>query len=344
MSRMRRVFLSGHVYEFGFRAKEGLPLPTWELMKLLITSALARTQRDDKVTLCHHMWMGNHVHIIAVLNDAQAAVDFMQELQKKLTEAIKRLLGKNHLNIWEGRPMMSVIADSNKVMDRIAYLYANPASAGLVDAVDEYPGVSSWAEFQGISHTIEASSKKVVPWVRQPFITKLGKHTLSPLEDKTMAASLAQASSKKTHELILYPNAWMRTFDITDAKDVEECNRQVHTLIRQKEAEARELRGKKKVLGAERLRRERIFKEHKPKEHREKIFVLSSDIKLRVKFIHYVKVIAEEARGLFESWTNGAQVQWPPGVFRPPLRPVANCIQMRELNDDYALGLAMLIG
>lgn len=344
MSRMRRVFLSGQVYEFGFRAKEGLPLPTWEVMNLIIRSALARTQRDNKVTLCHHMWMGNHVHIIAVIHDSQDAVDFMQEVQKKLTESIKRLLGQSHLNIWEGTPMMAVITDPAKVQDRIAYLYSNPASADLVDAVEEYPGVSSWSEYQGITHTIEAKSTTIVPWVRQPFITKLKRHYLSPMEDRAMATSIANASSKKTHELNLYPNAWMKTFDIIAPKDVEECNNQVMSLIREKEANARGLRGKKRVLGAERLRRERIFKAHTPKERRGNIIVLSSDIKLRVETICYIKAVAEEARDLYEPWTNGVQVQWPPGVFRPPLRPVANCIQMMEINDDIALAKAMLFG
>lgn len=344
MARMRRVFLSNHVYEFGFRAKEGLPLPTWELIALLIDSALARTQRDDKITLCHHLWMGNHVHIIALVHDAQDAVDFMQELQKKLTESIKRLLGKEHLNIWEGSAMMAVITDPEKVIDRLAYLYANPANADLVDTIDDYPGVSSWLEYKSAPSTIDAKSTKRIPWVRQPFVPKLRSRRLSRLEDKAITASVTKASSKRTHELTLYPNAWMKAFGITKPKEVEEWNRRAMEVVRQKESAAREKRGKSKVLGVERLRCEPIFKDHIPKENREKIFVLSSDIKLRIKHINYIKVTAEEASELYEPWTNGHQVKWPPGVFRPPLRPVANCIAMRELAEpDIALGMAMLM-
>jgi len=344
MSRMRRVFLSRHVYEFCFRAKEGLPLPTWDLMSLLINSALARTQRDDKITLCHHLWMGNHVHIIAVVHDAQEAVDFMQEVQKKLTESIKRLLGKEHLNIWEGSSMMAVITDPEKVIDRLAYLYANPANADLVNTIEEYPGVSSWEEYKSTPSTIDAKSTKRIPWVRQPFVPKLRSRRLSRLEDKTITASVTKASSKKTHELTLYPNAWMKAFGITEPQDVEEWNKRVIDLVRQKEAVARENRGKRKVLGVDRLRCEPIFKDHIPKENREKIFVLSSDIKLRIKHINYIKAAAEEASELYEPWTNGHQVKWPPGVFRPPLRPIANCILIKELADnDLALAKAMLL-
>lgn len=344
MSRMRRVFLSGHVYEFCFRAKEGLPLPTWELINLLINSALARTQRDDKLTLCHHLWMGNHVHIIAIVNDAQEAVDFMQELQKKLTESIKRLLGKEHLNIWEGSAMMAIITDPEKVIDRLAYLYANPANADLVDTIEDYPGVSSWQEYKSIPHQIDAKCSKKIPWVRQPLIPKLKSRRLTRFDDKAITASVSKASSKKTHELTVYPNAWMKAFGITESKDVEVWNKRAAELIRQKEDAARERRGKKKVLGVERLGREPIFKEHTPKENRETIFVLSSDVALRIKYINYIKSTADEASELYEPWTNGHQVKWPPGVFRPPLRPVANCIRMMDLVVAYpCLEKAMLL-
>ena len=335
MSRMRRVFLSGYVYEFCFRAKEGLPLPTWELINLLINSALARTQRDDKITICHHLWMGNHVHIIAIVHDAQEAVDFMQELQKKLTESIKRLLGKEHLNIWEGSAMMAIITDPEKVIDRLAYLYANPASADLVDTIEDYPGVSSWQEYKSSPHQIDAKCSKKIPWVRQPLVPKLSSRRLTRIEDRAITASVSKASSKKTHNLTVYPNAWMKAFGITESKDVEVWNKRAVELIRQKEDAARESRGKKKVLGVERLRREAIFKEHIPKEKREKIFVLSSDVKLRIKYINYIKTKADEACALYAPWTNGHQVGWPPGVFRPPLRPVANCIEVMASVDSY---------
>ena len=59
-------------------------------MKLLISCILARTQRDFKVDICYHLWQGNHPHIVAILKDADQARCFYMELQKKLTDAIKR--------------------------------------------------------------------------------------------------------------------------------------------------------------------------------------------------------------------------------------------------------------
>ncbi len=100
MAQAPRQIKSNHLYEICFRAREGLPLPVTNYMRLLITCILARTQRDFKVTLCHHIWHGNHPHLLAILHDADQARRFYMELQKKLTEAIKRLLGLKYLNIW----------------------------------------------------------------------------------------------------------------------------------------------------------------------------------------------------------------------------------------------------
>ena len=100
MPQAPRKFKAGVPYEICFRARRGLPLAVTRYMRLLIESVLARTQRDCKVTLCHHLWMSNHPHIVVVFKDAELAKRFYTEVQKKLTDAIKRLLGMEHLNIW----------------------------------------------------------------------------------------------------------------------------------------------------------------------------------------------------------------------------------------------------
>ena len=41
------------------------------------------------------------------MTSGMALIAFTSELQKKLTYAIKRLLGLEHLQIWEGYPMIA---------------------------------------------------------------------------------------------------------------------------------------------------------------------------------------------------------------------------------------------
>ena len=81
--------------------------------------------------------------MLLIPQDAELCVYFYQELQKKVTEAMKRLLGVRRLNLWEGDPILAEVLDADKVISRITYFYANPAEADLVDSIDEYPGLTS---------------------------------------------------------------------------------------------------------------------------------------------------------------------------------------------------------
>lgn len=130
MPRRRRRIKSKGCYELCFRAREGLPLVAYDLIELIIGSAVSRTQRDDKVTLCHDLWNGSHAHIIVVTKDSSQCTRFYGEIQKRITDSIKRLLGLHYLDLWEGTAMVAEIADEEAAIERIAYLYANKSSHG----------------------------------------------------------------------------------------------------------------------------------------------------------------------------------------------------------------------
>ena len=61
VARTRRQIISGRPYELILRVSNKLPFVALELVDLILKSALARAQRDNKVIICHHLWMGNHV-------------------------------------------------------------------------------------------------------------------------------------------------------------------------------------------------------------------------------------------------------------------------------------------
>jgi hypothetical protein len=144
MGRNRRRIISGRPYEVCFRAKEGLPFVTNQLMNLVINCVLARKQHDNKVHICHDIWNGSHAHLLLVALDAANFFKFLGEVQKEVTEIIKRLLGINQLNLWEGTPTVIDVLDVDAAINRIAYFYANPAQDDLVSSIEKFPGVSSW--------------------------------------------------------------------------------------------------------------------------------------------------------------------------------------------------------
>ena len=316
-----------------FRARRGLPLPPTQTMNSIINGVMARTQRNDKVTLCHYTWMSNHPHFIVVSKDAQQLVNFCMELQRKLTEAIKRLLGLDYLNLWEGTPTIAKIPNLSTVKDRIAYCYCNPSEANLVDTIDEYPGVSSWNYFNDSESKVEAKLTSRFTWIRPRAMEKLPSPSLSRHQDKFFAKKFKD-KSKRQFDLKVEPNAWMKRFGVKEESDVAAINESIKADIRQRELLSQERRAKtnKRAMGAHRLAAEAIMKLHIPKKKSRKIFVICNDKDLRISIIkehaHFTQIRKER----FEQWKLGDYSSpWPPGAFRPPMPPLANALNFEGI-------------
>ena len=174
------------MFELILGVKEGLPFATLLTVKLIIESSIARAQRDSKVILSDYLWMGNHVHMVLMSLCPESCTRFYQEVQKKITDLFKKLLGLRRLNIWEGDPVLAEILDLDVAISKIAYVYANPARANLVDKISQYPGVSSWSAFKDVRSDVDATVSKMVPWLRLPSIEKLPCRSLSERQDRFM--------------------------------------------------------------------------------------------------------------------------------------------------------------
>ena len=328
MSRTRRYICSNRPYELILRVKEGLPFAPLAVINLLLLSALARAQRDIKVTICHVVWMSNHVHIILVAHDPTQCIYFIQEVQKKITDYLKRLLGRRRLSLWEGDPVLAQILDVERAVEKIAYIYANPASADLVDSIADYPGISTWSHFSTAPSQTKFSCSETVPWIRLPAIDQLPSPALSSRQDRHIANKL-KSTAKIEHQLTYHPNAWLEALRVRDEASVAAINQRIKLRLREIEDEARERRRvtNKKVLGAERLMRQPILKAHLPKQRGRRIYVITSSRTLRLKFILTMRWIKDRCRECYQRWKLGDfSVQWPPGTFRPGLAPAASLI------------------
>jgi len=324
--RSRRYIKAKRPYELILRVKSGLPFPALLLVNFLIKCALARTQRDMKVILCHILWMGNHAHILFVSLDTQACVNFSQELQKKVTEMFKRLTGKHRLSLWEGDAVLAEVLDVEAAVSRIAYIYSNPARAGLVESISDYPGVSSWEAFSHCAPSTLEVVREEVLCPRLPMIEKLPSFTLTDAQDQHITQKL-HAKCKRAHLLELYPNAWMESFGITDREEIASRNKQIREGIRENEADARKKRTKP-VLGSHRLKRQIIFKEHTPKRRERRVYFYSSLMELRISFLEAFRRFSERCTECYRRWMEGdLQVEWPPGAFRPMMGPLAVVIE-----------------
>jgi hypothetical protein len=322
-----RFYRANKVYILAIRANEGLPFVPNHTVNLIIKGAIARTQRDSKVTLCHYLWMGNHAHCMAVFHDASQAVQFYGEVQKKITESYKRLLGVERLRLWEKRPVVAEVIDLEACIEQIAYLYANPSRAHLVESVGEYCGASSWVGFQWSKERgVAALYEEGTVWVRPSKTPSLPSVAMKKHEDEDFSAELSSVGIP--HTLELEPNAWMKVFGVSSAAAASKLNERIEERVREKEASARRQRVEEKrgVIGASRLQRQSVLQEHTPKRGERRVYVVSSDVTLRVEFIEYVAGLCERARQCYLDALRGIERMWPPGMFRPPLRHMASAL------------------
>ena len=329
MGRFRRSTISSQVYEISSRVSQGIPFPPSKTMNLLIRSAIARSQRDSKVTVCHHAWMGNHFHMIVIVKDATAFREFYKEFQKTLTDNVKKLLGARRLKLWDAsRPMISRLGDAEKVMQRIAYFYANPARADLVDSIKNYPGVSSYGEFEKTKGgIIDATVTDPVPWIRLRQIPKVGRRRLSLEHDRELFKALSNKSTE-AHDLTIAPNAWMRCFGFRD-EDVPRLNSEIARKLQMLESEARQRRCRlgKKVIGAIRLSTMELMRSHSPEKYQRKVIIMATSRELRSALLEEYYELCFKCKICYEAWRRGEfEIPWPLGAY-PPCPPIrANSI------------------
>ena len=328
MARQRRKFNSGKVYEVIFRARKGLPLPQTKYMTFLLEGIIARVQRNQKVLLHHYLFMSNHAHIIITVKDARAATNFYGEIKKQLTEAIKKLLGLPQLNLWSHSSVIR-LKNIKDVINRIAYIYANPTAADLEDSIELYPGLSSWELFQTVSPAVNAQTTSQKDWVRLPLIPRLRTRSVTKRIDQHFTDKLKEAATKK-HTLVIEPNSWMRCFRISSPDEVREINQGIIRKLRDVEAGHRARRAKdgKRVLGALRLRETPLMQDFTPKKKSRAIFVICEDKKERISYIKEFQEFCATCRLAFQAWKNGeVLLPWPPGAFRPPMCPTASLVE-----------------
>ena len=287
---------------------------------------MARTQRDSKVTLCHDIWNGSHTHLIIVAWDAYACVNFYAEIQKKITDALKRLLGLSHLIIWEGDPMVCELGDLERAKERIVYLYENPSQDNLVESIDKFPGYSSWREFLKCKGQLAGTSTEMHPWIRLPSIPELSSPMPSPREDDNVVRLLRHRNKAK-HQLVRKPNDWMRCFGVTKDEDAEKINTEIIAMLREREDKHANDRKKdnRTVMGVAKLTSQPILADHTPKKNDRRIYINTSVNEIRMKRIREHRHFSEECRRCYEAWKRGDfTVVWPEGAFKPPLPPNFN--------------------
>ena len=324
MSRSPRVVFGNTLYEIVPRAREGLPLPPNEVTNQLLTGILARTQRDEKVTLCNFVEMNNHVHQHCIPNAPEKHTKFYMEYQKKVTDTVRRLTKRSRLNLWEKRPSVIQLAELEDAVQRLVYIFLNPAKASLEKSIDDYPGLTTWKAFTTCEASVDAEVRVKAYWTPVSCLESLpAGNRISPACEKAMAARLRESEDTVQYELVIKPLAWLKIYGVTNPSRIEKIRQRIISEVYAGEAKLAKERLERghAVIGAQRLRHQEYLKLHTPKKKARNIFLICGNHSLRPTLIKVFQDIFAACRKCYLALKAGLPHEWPPGTFIPWVPP-----------------------
>jgi putative transposase len=311
-----RILLPNSIVFISSRTEAGLPFVPGPLMNTLLKSVIARAQALYPVKLCHFLFMGNHFHLLLVVEDPMIAMHFIERIKTESAHTVNRLLGIRRKTVWCAGYDAEPILTAEDVVEKIAYLYTNPQKAGLVDSIEEYPGLSSWGLPRVQDH----------PRIPRAAIEPLTKISMTEKQQARLVESLMSDDSS-THQLELSPTAWLKPFGLTGAE--EQITLRIQSRVREIERELARQREEqhKSTVGARRLIIQPFNLPFSPKKFAKRMWCICRNPDKRIAFIEFIKRLRDEARAVYRKWCCGDRnAQYPPGTFPPRFPPLANLI------------------
>ena len=288
----------------------GFPFVCRLFMSLIIRMLLAKAQTLFPVQVCHIQWMGNHFHMILAGRGA-AISSFMGHFEGELAKYIELIVPKLfQRSVWEGRFKEQRLCTATDVLDKIIYIYANPARANLVKSISEWPGVSSWKMYKSGTYGFYAKFVKLKDF--KHVAKKIGSY-----KDSRASRELSDLGCE-TVEFRLSFNAWKRCFK----ESVGWSDEYIYNLIKTRLAERERLlgheRGTNPVLGVFGLRHQSIRQHYRPESRRHSPFLICHDSELRKQFVNSYRDFCRKCSDAWNVWKHGYfSAVFPPGCYRP---------------------------
>jgi REP element-mobilizing transposase RayT len=176
----------------------------------ILTYCLALAAAKTGVVIHAGCFMSNHHHLV-VTDEKGVLPDFLRELHRATAKAMNASQGQRE-NLWSAEPCSVVrLVDDHDVVDKIAYVAANPVAAGLVAKPEEWPGLSLW--------------KECVVRVRRPGVYFDQRRPARDALELRIAAPLATSSNASTA-------SWARRVELALAKKVTDAHRAMRSACR----------------------------------------------------------------------------------------------------------------
>jgi REP element-mobilizing transposase RayT len=287
-------------------------------MDLILWSALGLAQSLYPIKIISFVVMGNHVHMIATVGDPTMIESFMERFKCETAHAVNRLLGRRQVTVWcEGYDSPTILTVDD-LIDRIAYVYANPVRARLSAAISDYQGVSSWGMFTS------GELVRDVKRIRRNFIVPVATGRVSPTVRKEEAFKV-ETKVKESLKFTLSPDSWQEAFP--GQMTPERLNERVLQRIKEIESEVATTceRDGVKLPSNYDVASRPIDTPYAPKTFGKRMWCISSCLKIKIAFITLIKALRRECRRVRLEWLKGNLAEkFPPGMFPPALPIFAN--------------------
>lgn len=314
MPRLRKVAINNTAIFLTTSVEEGIMFPPNALTKLLITNCLAKAQEHHPVTVCHFVVSGTHLHMLIVVRNPDDVRGFMERFKTESAHAINRLLGRKKRTVWcEGYDSPTLLS-AERAIEKIVYIYGNPNKDNLVDSIDNYPGLSSWKEYQNGRTTYRTY------YIPRDDIKKLPEEQMDYEGYQREARRLSY--KKKKNRFVIEPNAWMKCFKIEDREEIKTINQRIVENLYKEEAKLNKFRALVGIrpLGARKLMETPVGTPYQPERKGRRSLCIGDSDQDRIDFILYIQGLFEEGREVFEQWQAGNfHVLFPVGIYPPSM-------------------------
>jgi len=314
MAAPRKIFLPNKVYFVSTRIEEGLPLIPVLLMKTLIWSAIARAYIQYPQGIIAVKVQGNHIHLILRCISPQTFPLFVGFIKQEITHYINRLLGRKQKRIWVSGYDSPIFLTSDKVIDRLGYIFTISLKDNLVASLDEDPYIST-LDLLSSENPNPTVSCYLIP--RDAVTSVANPDALNKTSDSYLQSLLEDEHPLK-FELPIEPFGFKDCFLDTKHLSLEELEKLIHASVTHHTEQATAERGKASVIGRKRLLLQSILKAFIPKKFGKKMICMSSDIEERKTYISWHRVISERAKEVYQRWKKlDFSVPFPLGAFPP---------------------------
>jgi len=182
--------------------------------------------------------MGNHIHIIALVEDPTTIESFMERFKCETAHAINRLLGRRQVTVWCEGYDSPVILTIDDLVEKLSYASANPVRAHRAASIGEYQGISSWGMFTS------GQAVREVKRIRRAFLAPIAKGKVSTAV-RLQEASLVESQATESLTFALSPHAWTSAFP--HQMTPERLNERVSRRVQEIEAEMACIRKKEGI-------------------------------------------------------------------------------------------------